>query len=125
MKKLFKTFLLAIVACACFSLVSCSKSAEQIAKEASELVAEDGSIAADNIDDALDLYETACDKVIALEDDIKKAGESLDFSNPVLAEAAQLATAADVISRGLANSQLSPEQQSRKAEIDAKLAAAE
>ena len=68
MKKIFKTFLVAFVAFACMSLVSCTKSAEQIVNEADELINDDGTIESKNIDKVLDLYEAAIDGMTGLKD---------------------------------------------------------
>ena len=121
MKKLIKSFLMAVIACACLSLASCSKSADQIAKEAEELITTDGSIAPENIDKALDLYEAAADQMISLKDKCEEASKNMDFDNPDVKEALQLAAVGEALQTALSNSELTPEQEARIAEINKKL----
>ncbi|MGN1173347.1 MAG: hypothetical protein ACI4SO_06125 [Muribaculaceae bacterium] len=120
MKKLIKSFLMAVIACACLSLASCSKSADQIAKEAEELITADGSIAPENIDKALDLYEAAADKMKSLEDQCEEAATEIDLDNPAVQEALKIIAVGVVLQSGLSNSELTPEQQARMEEIDKK-----
>lgn len=120
MKKLIKSFLMAVIACACLSLASCSKSADQIAKEAEELITADGSIAPENIDKALDLYEAAADQMISLKDKCEEAAKEMDFDNPAMQEALKIAAAGVTLQSGLSNSELTPEQEARMEEIDKK-----
>ena len=120
MKKLIKSFLMAVIACACLSLASCSKSADQIAKEAEELITADGSIAPENIDKALDLYEAAADQMLSLKDKCEEAAKEMDFDNPAMQEALKIAAAGVTIQSGLCNSELTPEQEARMREIDKK-----
>ena len=120
MKKLIKSFLMAVIACACLSLASCSKSADQIAKEAEELITTDGSIAPENIDKALDLYEAAADQMLSLKDKCEEAAKEMDFDNPAMQEALKIAAAGVTLQSGLFNSELTPEQEARMEEIDKK-----
>ena len=121
MKKIFKTFLVAFVAFACMSLVSCTKSAEQIVNEADELINDDGTIESKNIDKVLDLYEAAIDRMTGLKDKCEEASKNMDFDNPDVKEALQLAAVGDALQTALSNSELTPEQEARIAEINKKL----
>lgn len=123
-KYIFKTCLMAIVACFCLSIASCSKSPEQISKEAHELINDEGAIDPENIDKAIDLYEATVNQVAELTEKLNKAkesGEEISFDNPLLAESIILAEAGGSLSKALSNSQLSDEQTERLDEIESKL----
>ena len=123
-KYIFKTCLMAIVACFCLSIASCSKSPEQISKEAHELINDEGAIDPENIDKAIDLYEATVNQVAELTEKLNKAkesGEEISFDNPLLAESIILADAGGSLSKALSNSQLSDEQAERLDEIESKL----
>lgn len=123
-KYIFKTCLMAIVACFCLSIASCSKSPEQISKEAHELINDEGAIDPENIDKAIDLYEATLNQVAELTEKLNKAkesGEEISFDNPLLAESIILADAGGSLSKALSNSQLSDEQTKRLDEIESKL----
>ena len=123
-KYIFKTCLMAIVACFCLSIASCSKSPEQISKEANELINDEGAIDPENIDKAIDLYEATVNQVAELTEKLNKAkesGEEISFDNPLLAESIILADAGGSLSKALSNSQLSDEQTKRLDEIESKL----
>lgn len=123
-KYIFKTCLMAIVACFCLSIASCSKSPEQISKEAHELINDEGAIDPENIDKAIDLYEATVNQVAELTEKLNKAkesGEEISFDNPLLAESIILADAGGSLSKALSNSQLSDEQTERLDEIESKL----
>ena len=121
MKKIFKTFLVTLVAFACMSLVSCTKSAEQIVDEAEELINDDGTINSENIDKVLNLYEAAIDNMTGLKDKCEEASKNMDFDNPDVKEALQLAAVGEALQTALSNSELTPEQEARIAEINKKL----
>ena len=123
-KYIFKTCLMAIVACFCLSIASCSKSPEQISKEAHELINDEGAIDPENIDKAIDLYEATVNQVAELTEKLNKAkesGEEISFDNPLLAESIILADAGGSLSKALSNSQLSDEQTKRLDELESKL----
>ena len=123
-KYIFKTCLMAIVACFCLSIASCSKSPEQISKEAHELINDEGAIDPENIDKAIDLYEATVNQVAELTEKLNKAkesGEEISFDNPLLAESIILAEAGESLSKALSNSQFSDEQAKRLDEIESKL----
>ena len=123
-KYILKTCLMAIVACFCLSVASCSKSPEQISKEANELINDEGAIDPENIDKAIDLYEATLNQVAELTEKLNKAkesGEEISFDNPLLAESIILADAGGSLSKALSNSQLSDEQTERLDEIESKL----
>lgn len=123
-KYIFKTCLMAIVACFCLSVASCSKSPEQISQEANELINDEGAIDPENIDKAIDLYEATVNQVAELTEKLNKAkesGEEISFDNPLLAESIILAEAGGSLSKALSNSQFSDEQAERLDEIESKL----
>lgn len=109
-KLLFKTFLVAIVACVCFSMASCSKSAEDLNKEVNELV-KDGKIDKENIDEAIDLLGQIVDKTIDLAEENKDVKDISDIDADALKDAATLAEAANTLGNALEKSELSAEQQ--------------
>lgn len=116
-KLLIKTFLVAIVACACFTLASCSKSAEDLNKEAKALVRADGTIAADDIDDAIDLMQQLADKAKSIQSDVVDATKDRDFDNPVFEEATLVGQAALMLGAALDASNLSAEQTNKLLDV--------
>ena len=123
-KYILKTCLMAIVACFCLSIASCSKSPEQISKEAHELINDDGTIDPENIDKAIDLYEATVNQVAELTEKLNKAkesGEEFSLDNSLIAESMVLADAGGSLTNALSNSQLSDEQAKRLDEIESKL----
>ena len=123
-KYIFKTCLMAIVACFCLSIASCSKSPEQISKEAHELINDEGAIDPENIDKAIDLYEATVNQVAELTEKLNKAkesGEEISPDNPLITDGIVLATAGASLRDALSNSQFSDEQAKRLDEIESKL----
>lgn len=123
-KYILKTCLMAIVACFCLSLASCSKSPEQISKEANELINDEGAIDPENIDKAIDLYEATVNQVAELTEKLNKAkesGEEISPDNPLITDGIVLATAGASLRDALSNSQFSDEQAKRLDEIESKL----
>ena len=123
-KYILKTCLMAIVACFCLSVASCSKSPEQISKEANELINDEGAIDPENIDKAIDLYEATVNQVAELTEKLNKAkesGEEISPDNPLITDGIVLATAGASLRDALSNSQFSDEQAKRLDEIESKL----
>ncbi len=123
-KYILKTCLMAIVACFCLSVASCSKSPEQISKEAHELINDEGAIDPENIDKAIDLYEATVNQVAELTEKLNKAkesGEEISPDNPLITDGIVLATAGASLRDALSNSQFSDEQAKRLDEIESKL----
>ena len=121
-KLLFKTFLMAVVACACLSLSSCGKSAEALNAEADDLVT-DGKIDKDKIDDALDLYDDVADKMESMVDDVvdyevKRDGDE-DYEDADLEEEVMLVSEAyDKLRSALYDAKLDKDQKKRFKEIN-------
>ena len=123
-KYILKTCLMAIVACFCLSVASCSKSPEQISKEAHELINDEGAIDPENIDKAIDLYEATVNQVAELTEKLNKAkesGEEISPDKPLITDGIVLATAGASLRDALSNSQFSDEQAKRLDEIESKL----
>lgn len=123
-KYILKTCLMAIVACFCLSLASCSKSPEQISKEADELINNEGSVSTENIDKALDLYEVAVTKAAELSEKLEESDnsdEEITLDNPLIADAMVLANAGTNLRNALSKSELSEEQSKRLSDIESEL----
>ena len=109
-KLLFKTFLVAIVACACFTLASCSKSADDLNNEVKEMV-KDGKIEKENIDDAIDLLGQIVDKAIELAEENKNVEDISDIDADAVKDAVTLAQAANTLGNALEKTELSKDQE--------------
>lgn len=119
-KLLIKTFVMAVVAFACITMASCSKSAEELSNDAKELV-KDGKIAPENVDKALNVYDAVIEKIVSLQEETEDSAKNFEFDSPVFAELKLLKEAGDLLEDGLAAAQLTAEQQARQQEISEKI----